>query len=97
MNFRILNKNMIVLNAILGIVFFMSQILATSVLGAKSQEIDRIRVQKELYRLENEMLISDINKQKSVAGSISVSEKYQLTEKNVNYLIDSSDQVALYE
>lgn len=97
MNFRILNKNMIVLNAILGIVFFMSQILSTSVLGAKSQEIDRIRIQKEVYRLENEMLISDINKEKSVAGSISVSEKYQLTEKNVNYLIDSSDQVALYE
>jgi hypothetical protein len=97
MNVRIVNKNMIVLNAILGVVFFLSQILSTSVLGAKSHEIDRIRIQKEQYRLENEMLISEINKEKSVAGSISVSEKYQLTEKNVNYLIDSSDQVALYE
>jgi hypothetical protein len=97
MNFRIVNKNMIVLNAILGIVFFLSQILSTSVLGAKSNEIDRIRIQKEQLRLENEMLISEINKEKSVAGSISVSDKYQLTEKNVNYLIDSSDQVALYE
>lgn len=97
MNFRIVNKNMILLNAILGVVFFLSQILATSVLGAKSHEIDRIRIQKEQYRLENEMLVSEINKEKSVAGSISVSEKYQLTEKNVNYLIDSSDQVALYE
>ncbi len=94
MNFKVLNKNVIVLNIILGVGFFLSQILVTSVLGTKSQEIDSIRIQKDRLRLENEMLISEINKEKTVNGSLGISEKYQLQEKTVNYLLDSSEQVA---
>ncbi len=94
MNFKVLNKNVIVLNAILGIGFFLSQILVTSFLGTKSQEIDSIRIQKDRLRLENEMLVSEINKEKTVNGSLGVSAKYQLQEKTVNYLLDSSEQVA---
>lgn len=97
MNFDKVNRHLLSLTILLGVGFFLIPIITTSVLGTKSQEVDRIRFLKEQYRLENEMLVSEINKEKSVAGSIEMQEKYHLVEKHVNYLIDSPDQVAMYE
>lgn len=94
-NFKNINKNLIYFNVALIVLFFVSQILVTSILGTKTQEIDNIRNEKETLRLQNEILTSDIDKMKSVASSEEIKEKYNLVEKKVTFLSDDSNELAL--
>lgn len=67
------------------IAYFGIQIVATS-LGATYQDISNIRNQKEAIRKENEILLSEIEKAKSSMSAQDVIEKYNLVQKNVNFL-----------
>lgn len=90
-----INKKLFIINAILLVSFFVSQILVTSSIGTKSSEIEEIRKEKDRLRLENEIIGSDIDKAKSVDSLESVIEKYNLQEKNIISLEEgSSDNIA---
>ncbi len=94
-SFKSINKRLILINVGLIVLFFVSQILVTSILGTKTQQIDIIRNKKENVRLLNEILTSEIDKSKSLASSTEVKDKYNLVEKNVTFLEgDSYDEVA---
>lgn len=94
-SFKRINKKLILVNAGLIVLFFVSQILVTSILGTKTQEIDVIRNEKENLRLQNEILTSEIDKLKSVASSEEIKDKYNLVEKNVTFLEGEDNDIAL--
>lgn len=77
-SFKLINKRFIIINCLLLIIFFISQIAITSVIGTKSSEIETIRVEKEKLRLENEILTSDINKEKSIENIKEVADTVNL-------------------
>jgi hypothetical protein len=91
-----LNRKIILVDVLLLVGFFVSQIFVMSILGTKTQEIDFIRNDKEKIRLQNEILISEINKAKSLATTTEVKEEYDLTQKSVEILEDkNTSEVAL--
>lgn len=96
LSFKKVNRKLMAVNAGLLVLFFVVQILITSVLGTKTQEIDFIRNEKKELRLENEILTSEIDKSKSLASSEDIKEKYNLVEKNLTFLEgDNFEEVAL--
>ena len=94
-NYKSINSRLIVLNVVLVILFFVTHILITSIVGTKTQEIDLVRYEKQNLRLQNEILTSDIDKSKSVASSEEIKEKYNLVEKKTIFLDgDNFDEIA---
>ncbi|MEP7103552.1 MAG: hypothetical protein ABI721_02495 [Candidatus Dojkabacteria bacterium] len=89
-SFKKINKKLITLNVFLIIAFFASQILITSVLGTKTQEIDEIRQRKEELRLQNEILTAQIDKSKTINASQELVDRLKLTSKDITFLNDSS-------
>jgi hypothetical protein len=91
-----LNRNLIVLIVILGISYIVLQIFVTSIVGTKSEEIDRVRQEKSQYRLENEILTAKIDSSKSLEKTKDVAERLKLQNKNVNFLEEPKlDGIAL--
>lgn len=72
--------------------YFAIQIGIAAILGSKTQEIDRIRNEKERLRLQNEILTSQIDRSKSISSSQHIKEKYGLVEKDVIFLNSEENQ-----
>lgn len=89
--FRNLNRKLIVAVLLLIMAFFFSQIYITSLVGTKSGEIESIRIEKDKLRLENEILQSEIDEYKSITNIKKVAERYGLVEKNIQELVQASD------
>jgi len=91
-----INKKLFIVNLILIVAFFISQIAVTHVIGTKAQEVDNTRTSKGQLREENKFLEAEIAKLKSLSAIKDVADKYNLVEKNVTYLdAPNFDSVAL--
>lgn len=88
-NFISINNRLVVLNALLLLAFFASQILITSLVGTKSQEIDQIRSEKNELRSENKIVSAEIDRLKSFAAAEEIINKYHLQAKDVIFLEES--------
>ena len=97
-SFKKINTKLLTINLILVVGFFASQILVTSVLGTKTQEIDEIRQKKDDLRLENEILTAQIDKSKTINASQELVERLNLSTKDVTFLNDQTiDELAFYD
>jgi len=91
-SFKRLNSRLLIINAVLVLAFFGVQVFVTSFVGTKTQEIDFTRNQKTEIRQENSFLEAEIAKEKSVAQAQDVISKYNLHEKEVNFLQEANLQ-----
>jgi len=91
-SFKKINKRLVIFNSFLLIGFFAVQIFITSFVGTKTQEIDYTRGQKTELRQQNSFLESEIAKEKSLSEAMALVDKYGLTEKEVNFLQESTLQ-----
>ncbi len=91
-SFKRLNSRLLALNAILVLAFFGMQVFVTSFVGTKTQEIDFTRNAKTEIRQENSFLEAEIAKEKSVSQAQDVITKYNLQEKEVNFLQEANLQ-----
>ncbi|MFS8130541.1 MAG: hypothetical protein ACMG57_01040 [Candidatus Dojkabacteria bacterium] len=96
-SFKKINKKLFTINAILVIGFFGSQILVTSVLGTKTQEIDEIRQTKDDLRLQNEILTAQIDKAKTINASQELIDRLKLSAKDVTFLNDKTPDDLAYD
>ncbi|MEO6729189.1 MAG: hypothetical protein ABIM99_04675 [Candidatus Dojkabacteria bacterium] len=96
-SFKKINKKLLTINAILVVGFFASQILVTSVLGTKTQEIDEIRQTKDDLRLKNEILTAQIDKAKTITASQELVERLKLSTKDVTFLNDKTPDDLAYD
>ena len=95
-NLKSLNKNLIVMIIILALFYVGLQVFVTSLVGTKSEEIDRVRQEKAQLRLENEILSAKIDSARSIENTKAVVSKLNLQNKNVNFLEEQlTDNVAL--
>lgn len=76
-SFKEINRRLALVCFLLLVIFFISQIAITSVIGTKSSEVETIRVEKDKIRLQNEIITSEINELKSI-------EKIREIENNVD-------------
>lgn len=91
LNLKKVNRRLFLFNAIALILFFLIQILSTSVIGTKTQEIDNTRFEKSELRQDNSFLEAEIAKAKSYNSANNVIKDYSLEVKNVNHLESLSD------
>ena len=95
--FKSLNRKLFV-SIIFCIVLYLGlQIYTMSVVGTRSGEIERVRIEKNEIRLENEIIESKIREQKSVLSvADDLKEQYSLQEKVVQEItLDPSNELAL--
>ncbi|CAG1022569.1 hypothetical protein DOJK_01755 [Patescibacteria group bacterium] len=85
-DFHKLNRILTILIVALFIVYVGLQMVVTSMVGTKSEEIDNVRAQKAELRLENEILTSKIDGARSLDNAKDLQEKSNLETKNVNFL-----------
>lgn len=88
-NFISINNRLVVLNGLLLVGFFVSQILITSLVGTKSQEIDQIRSEKNELRSENKIISAEVDRLKSFAAAEEIIDRYHLQAKDVTFLEES--------
>ena len=91
-NIKQLNKKLILANIFMLVGFFGLQIFITSFVGTKTQEIDYTRNQKNELRRQNSFLEAEVAKEKSVTQALKLVQKYNLVEKNVNFMQEANLQ-----
>ncbi len=97
-SFNRLNRNLVILIIVLACGYFVLQIFVTSIVGTKSEEIDRVRQEEAQLRLENEILTAKIDQAKSLVSTMSFQNSAGLEQKNVNFLqVPDSNNVALQQ
>jgi len=96
-SFKKINKKLLTINIILLVGFFSSQILVTSVLGTKTQEIDEIRQKKDDLRLQNEILTAQIDKSTTINASQELVDRLKLSTKDVTFLNDKTSDDLAYD
>lgn len=96
-SFKKINKKLLTINIVLVIAFFGSQILVTSILGTKTQEIDEIRQSKDDLRLQNEILTAQIDKSKTINASQELVDRLKLSTKGVTFLNDNTSDDLAYD
>lgn len=85
-SFNKLNSYLGTLIIILAIAYVGTQVVVTSMVGTKSEEIDNVRQEKAELRLENEILTSKIDGSKSLDNAKDLAQKAGLENKNINFL-----------
>jgi len=85
-SFNKLNSYLGTLIIVLAVLYVGTQVLVTSMVGTKSEEIDNVRQEKAELRLENEILTSKIDGSKSLDNAKDLAQKAGLENKNVNFL-----------
>mgnify|MGYP001235121695 CR=1 FL=1 len=85
-SFNKLNSYLGTLIIILAVLFVGTQVVVTSMVGTKSEEIDNVRQEKAELRLQNEILTSKIDGSKSLDNAKDIAQKGGLESKNVNFL-----------
>lgn len=85
-SFNKLNSYLGTLIIVLAVLYVGTQVVVTSMVGTKSEEIDNVRQEKAELRLENEILTSKIDGAKSLDNAKDLAEKAGLEGKNVNFL-----------
>lgn len=85
-SFSKLNAYLGYLIIILAVVYVATQVLVTSMVGTKSEEIDNVRQEKAELRLQNEILTSKIDGAKSLDFAKDLAQRESLETKNVNFL-----------
>jgi hypothetical protein len=81
---RSINKHLVLILAILGVLFVISQFMILATVGVKGADITKFRAEKEELRIENESLRAEIDSAK-VLGQIEagLQETFDLTQKQV--------------
>lgn len=85
-SFSKLNNYLGIVIIILAVLYVGTQVLVTSMVGTKSEEIESVRQQKSELRLQNEILTAKIDGAKSVDNAKDLATKTELQTKNVNFL-----------
>jgi len=85
-DFKDVNKRLIIINGILLLAFFAVQVVITSQYGTKTQEIDATRAEKDSVRQENKYLESEIDKAKTFSATKDVIDKYKLVETPTTFV-----------
>jgi cell division protein FtsL len=85
-SFNKLNKYLFFTLIALAIMYVGTQVVVTSMVGTKSEEIENVRQQKADLRLQNEILTSKIDGAKSLEKARELAQKAGLENKNVNFL-----------
>lgn len=78
-----LNKKLFYIVVILTVLFFVSQMYFTAVIGTQSGAIELVRQEKEELRLENEILSAEIDEQLSTQELLERAQDLNLTQKGV--------------
>lgn len=85
-SFNKLNSYLSTIIIFLAIAFVGTQVVVTSMVGTKSEEIENVRQEKADLRLQNEILTSKIDGAKSLDNAKDVAQKEGLENKNINFL-----------
>lgn len=85
-SFSKLNSYLGTIIIFLAIFFVGTQVVVTSMVGTKSEEIENVRQEKADLRLQNEILTSKIDGAKSLDNAKDVAQKEGLENKNINFL-----------
>jgi cell division protein FtsL len=85
-SFNKLNGYLGVLIVVLAIMYVGAQVVVTSMVGTKSEEIENVREQKAELRLQNEILTAKIDGAKSLDNAKDLAQKAGLETKNINFL-----------
>lgn len=91
-NLKRINRRLAFLNVFALASFFAVQMIITVTMGTKTQEISILRQQKNTLRLENEILLSEIDKAKSTFNKEDITKKYNLSNKGLIYLEEINPQ-----
>ena len=90
-----LNKKLFALILLCLTAFFFIQIYITSLVGTKSAEVEAVRIEKDQIRLENEILKSRIDENKSIAKLEEFIKVSELKSKAVNEIELNDNNVAM--
>ena len=94
--FKNLNKKLVISIMIFISIYVVLQIYTMSLVGTRSGEIERTRVEKNEIRLENEIIESQIDEYNSLSDLDSIISKYGLEEKIVLEVnVNPSNEIAL--
>jgi len=86
LSFNKLNSYLGYIIIILAILYVGTQVVVTSMVGTKSEEVENVRQEKAELRLQNEILTSKIDGSKSLDNAKDLAQKEGLENKNINFL-----------